>query len=205
MLCFSRGEKIVIGICLCILTACAGAWVYLLTCNTGFLSAKAIYTESPLPPVEKPDTVVVHVAGRVRRPGVYELRVNRRVLDAIRTAGGALPKADLDNLNLAAVLEDGQKIYVPHVSEPVASLSLPRTPRDESRPQKAVGLPPHSINLNRANVDELQQLPGVGPATARSIIEYRKTAGGFRKVEDLLNVRGIGPKKFAKMKPYLRV
>ncbi len=127
-------------------------------------------------------TVVVHVSGAVRSPGVYALDATSRVVDAVDAAGGATADAELHLLNLAALVVDGQQIRVPIEGETVVS-------------QTATGGGP--IDLNRADAVALQELPGVGPATAEAIVAHRDENGPFRSVDDLLDVPGIGPAKLA--------
>lgn len=165
-------------------------------------------------PEEQPSSeVVVHVCGRVVKPGVYTLPAGARIKDAIELAGGAKPDADLEAVNLAARAEDGQQIYLPKVGalpapsppgrhDPAASRAR-RAASAVRAPKSASALGP--VNINTAGPEELDRLPGVGPATAAKIIEYRRAIGGFTRPEDLLGVPGIGEKKFAEMKPYVVV
>jgi competence protein ComEA len=142
------------------------------------------------------DRIVVHVAGAVRKPGVYSLHADKRIVDAIRQAGGPAANADLDALNLAAPILDGQQILVPRKGKRSArSLS--------SHAKPLVYIAP--VNINTASEAELDRLPGVGPATARKIVEYRAQSGPFSTPDDLLNVKGIGPKKLARMRDSVRV
>ena len=149
--------------------------------------------------------VVVHVSGAVKQAGVYRLAPDSRVADAIEQAGGASENADLDALNLAEPLQDGQKIHVPRKGEAsaptTASVSPPRTPR--RAPQAAAVQFP--INLNTATAEQLEAIPGIGPVLAQRIIEYRQTHGKFQSVDELLEVRGIGPKRLESMRPYVTV
>jgi len=132
--------------------------------------------------------VTVHVAGAVIEPGVYELAGIARVRDAIVAAGGPRVDADWNALNLAALLADGVRIYVPMLGEEVApSLLLP--------PVVVSAAPAGPINVNIAGAAELEALPGVGPATAAAIIEERERNGPFLDVDDLDRVPGIGPAK----------
>lgn len=136
---------------------------------------------SAVPP-SSPATVVVHVAGAVVSPGVRRLPGDARVIDAVAAAGGHTPEADLDAVNLAAAVVDGQQIYLPRIGEIAA---IP-----------AGGAPvPGPIDLNTADLETLDRLPGIGPATAAAIIEYRERFGRFNSVDELLGVRGIGPAK----------
>jgi competence protein ComEA len=140
-------------------------------------------------------SAVVHVAGAVRRPGVYSLGPGARVQDAVRRAGGARHSANLDAVNLAAKLADGQQIIVP--SNAPAAVAGAASPA----PGEAPGAP---VSLGSATLEQLQTLDGVGPATAAKIVAYRTEHGGFRSVDDLANVPGIGPKKLAAMKPHVQ-
>ena len=139
---------------------------------------------------------VVHVAGAVRRPGVYTLRPGARVQDAVRRAGGARRGGDVNAINLAAKVADGQQIVVP-TRAPGGAASAPATAADGAG---AVGPPTAPISLNSATAEQLDTLDGVGPATARKIIEWRTQHGGFRSVADLGQVPGIGPKKLAALR-----
>jgi len=132
-----------------------------------------------------PAEVVVHIAGAVVAPGVYSLPSGSRLIDAVRLAGGLAANAEADAVNLAAVMEDGQRVYVPRVGEP--SPPMPTGGVDTTLPGP--------LDLNRATADELDSLPGVGPATAAAIVRYRDEHGPFGHIDDLANVRGIGPSK----------
>lgn len=141
------------------------------------------------PPLETPATVVVHIAGAVAAPGVHELPVGARVVDAVQAAGGASEGAELDALNLAAPVVDGQRIHVPRVGE-VGTAVWPGSDH----------LPPALIDLNRASATELEELPGIGPAIAGEIVADRDRHGPFATVDDLLRVRGIGPAKLSALR-----
>ena len=134
---------------------------------------------------------LVHVAGAVRRPGVYRVPAGGRVQDAIRCAGGATRKANLDAINLAAPVQDGVQIVVPGAVAAGAGVAAAGA---------AGGAAGGPINLNTATEEQLETLDGVGPAIAGKIIDYRKQHGGFRSVEDLTQVSGIGPKRLAALK-----
>lgn len=134
--------------------------------------------------------IYIHVAGAVSRPGLYVLRDGARVDDAIRAAGGVLAKADLDALNLASKLKDGDKILVPV-----------RGAASSGEGSSASKL----VNLNTATVSELDTLPGIGPALADRIIDYRTQHDGFRTVAELQKVPGIGPAKFGQLKDLVTV
>jgi competence protein ComEA len=164
----------------------------------------------PSTPAEQspPAEVVVHVSGAVKQAGVYRLAPASRVADAIEQAGGATEHADLDALNLAEPLQDGQKIHVPRKGEAsapaLASVAPSRTPR--SAPQAAAtATTQFPINLNTATAEQLEAIPGIGPVLAQRIIEYRQTHGRFQSVDELLEVHGIGAKRLESMRPYVTV
>jgi competence protein ComEA len=141
--------------------------------------------------------VTVHVAGAVAKPGVYDLAGGARVIDAIEAAGGGAPDADLNRLNLAAKVADGQRVLVQRVGEaaPAASASA-----GGSGSGGGSADPSGLVNLNSATQAELEALPGIGPSLAGSIITERERRGGFRSVNELRDVRGIGEKRFADLK-----
>ncbi len=143
--------------------------------------------------------VVVHVAGAVMRPGVYRLDAGSRVDDAVRVAGGGVGAADLDSLNLARILTDGEQVYVLTVEEAAAGVAPPSGPPGKGG---SSGLP-RTVNINTASIDELDTLPGVGPSTARKIVDDREANGPFRTPEDLMRVPGIGEKKFESLREYV--
>lgn len=142
--------------------------------------------------------VLVHVAGAVRRPGVYTLRAGARVADAVERAGGPRRHADLSAVNLASKLEDGRQVLVPRRLAGGAAVA-PATPG------AAPGLPAQPIDLNTATLEQLDTLDGVGPATAQKIIDYRTEHGGFGSVDELGQVSGIGEKRLAALRDHVRV
>lgn len=147
--------------------------------------------------------LVVDVAGGVRKPGVYSLPANSRVADAISAAGGARKGTDTSEVNLARMVRDGEQIYLePPVPSNTSSNTSGR-PKYAAAPRvKRVGSP---INLNRASVQELESLPGIGPVLALKIYTYRNVNGPFVRIEDLQKVSGIGSAKFAALKAKVRV
>lgn len=143
---------------------------------------------------KEPAVLVVHVGGAVKSSGIYRLREGQRVYEAVMLAEPE-EDADLDFLNLAALLKDSQKIIVPRKGsaaspEKVPSVSGPRPVSEQRDP----GGPSFPLNLNTASASDLEALPGIGPSIAGAIIDYRNKFGPFKKVEDLRNVSGIGVK-----------
>lgn len=208
------------------------------------LQIAAVSAQPPADSIPAPREVVIHVAGCVKRPGVYRLPPGSRVDDAIKAASGPAADADTESLNLAAPLIDGKQLYVPSRKEtapPPAMLKTasgraptstpPRRVASEYLPDRLARKPSEAISdtntrptkgylsssgklhspgegvvrINTASPASLQRLPGVGPATAQKIVDYRRNTGLFKQVEDIMMVKGIGPKKFEKMRPFLRL
>jgi competence protein ComEA len=173
-----------------------------------------VTTVSVVASTASPSVITVHVAGAVKNPGVYRMSSSARVVDAVASAGGALRSADLESINLAQTIADTEQIYIP-----IKKVSRPRvTTAPRLRPQRTTpttvpvnvgggngAQPARLINLNTATASELDSLTGVGPSTAKAIIAYRTKKGLFSKVEDLLNVSGIGPAKLAALRDQVTV
>jgi competence protein ComEA len=192
------GSGRILGAAAVVLAVGAGGW-WLLRTPPPPTEAGLPYAATSTAPGPTSDSVVtattqvaaaliVHVAGAVARPGVYELPGGSRVLAAVDAAGGALPRADPSALNLAAPLVDGERIYVPRLGEHVA-MAAPTAPSGSE------SSPPGPVDVNRASVEQLDELPGIGPTTASAIVDHREQHGPFATVDDLEAVRGIGPAK----------
>ena len=158
--------------------------------------------------------ITVYVSGEVVKPGVYVLLATSRIIDALQAAGGPTSAADLVVVNLAAPLVDATQVFIPRIGStpratlprPHAGINLPTTGTSGgvsvgSGATSAIGI----VDINSATLSDLDALPGVGPSTAQAIIDYRIANGPFASVDDLLNVRGIGPSKLAAMRARVRV
>lgn len=153
---------------------------------------------------EDQEMITVHITGEVNYSGVVILKSGDRVVDAIEAAGGETAEADLNKLNLAYILNDGEKIYIPNKNE---------TSENEEYITSEIGEgisntnneATSKININSATAEQLTQLPGVGEATANKIISYRQENGKFQNIEDLKNVPGIGSSKFENIKELISV
>lgn len=159
------------------------------TKETGILN---IITEEESKETE--EKIVIYITGEVINEGVYELDIGSRIANAIEAAGGTKETANLRNVNLAYELEDGEKIYIPNINETENEI-LDAEKEDKER----------EININKANIEELQELSGVGESTAESIIKYREENGKFSTVEEIMNVPGIGENKFENIKEKIKV
>jgi len=155
-----------------------------------------------------PVRMVVHAAGALVSPGVYLMNAGSRLADVVSAAGGMAPDADGDAVNLAAPVADGQRAYIPHQGKPVPSVVTAEPVIAAGGgavdvPGPVVAAPP--VDLNTASAEQLDTLPGVGPATAAAIIEHRTQAGRFTSVTQLLDVPGIGEAKLAAMRKRVTV
>ena len=156
---------------------------------------RAVAQESAKPTLTMPavaKTILIHVAGKVKRPDVYPLLAGSRVSDAIKAAGGANKGVDLGDINLARVLIDGEQVYVGYVPKASSSSS-------KSSKSRFTGV----ININRGTKAEFDSLTGIGPVIASRIINYRNTNGPFLALDDLLKVSGIGSKTLERIRPRL--
>lgn len=198
-------------------------------------TANAAAPTSVSSPAPAPSEVVVHVAGAVKRAGVYHLPAGARNEDALKAAGGASEAANTDAVNLAARVEDGSQLFIPTRSEhpeggavdapgrDAGEASSPRqrasagsktpasrgraagTRSESSAPDKLTDPSQGTININTASLEQLQRIPGIGPAMAERILAARQESHGFHSVDDLRSVRGIGEKKLARMVPFVRL
>jgi len=152
------------------------------------------------PPTPRPLTI--HIIGEVHQPGVYRLTHGSILADAIAAAGGYTPRADPDHINLAEPVEDGLQIQIPAIPTPrPTNLPGTLTPADHEN-TAADGF---VLNINTADAPALERLPGIGPATAKKIVDYRDSYGYFNSIEDLLRVSGIGPAKLEQIKDLVTV
>lgn len=146
---------------------------------------------------EEAEEVIIDICGAVNDSKVVTLPAGARVEDAIKAAGGITDEADLSGINRAAVLTDGEKIYIPTADEVERGIELPSAEGNISTDG--------SININEATAEELETLNGIGPVTAEKIIQYRTEYGKFETKEDLMEVNGIGEKTYAQIKDKIRV
>lgn len=161
---------------------------------------------------EKKEMIIVHITGEVKNTGIITLEKGARIADAIEKAGGETKEADLNEVNLAYELQDGQQIYIPNKKDKtknegkvyITSESGNNVIKQENINNTNKGVN-KKVNINTANQSELETLPGIGESIASRIIEYREQNGKFQKIEDLQNVKGIGESKFEKIKDQVTV
>ncbi len=175
---------------------------------------------------ETEEKIIIYITGAVKNEGVYEIKENSRIADAIETAGGLKENADIEDINLAYVLEDGIKIYIPTKEEKnknttqekqtteYTSKSSSTTEQTQNNQASTTNANKNinnttnkneKVNINTATQTELETLPGIGPSTALKIINYRKENGKFKTIDDVKKVSGIGDSKFDKIKNFIKV
>lgn len=159
--------------------------------------------------LEKNENIIVHVSGAVNKEGIVELKNNSRIIDAIDKAGGLKDEADITNINLAYIIEDGMKIHIPSKEEKESTIivesNIDSGTVEQSNEIKSNNNKKLKININTATKTDLETLPGIGESTALKIIEYRKEKGKFKLIEDIKQVNGIGENKFNKIKKLITV
>jgi competence protein ComEA len=190
MACEGKMKTLQLASCVLLLVSC----ILLAACQQN-APIVVVSLDTPAPtPTLTPAPLRVYVSGAVNRPGVYTLPPHSLVDDAIKAAGGATADADLVRVNLALEVKDQQHVLVPRVGETPSPV-----------PTGEGGGGGRKININKADAAELDTLPGIGPATAQRIIDYRTKNGPFKKIDDLKNVSGIGPATFDKLKDLVTV
>jgi competence protein ComEA len=204
----SRQEKIVFLVICSVILATFGWKLYSKgkDCVTIIPSTEEIKIGTPVTEgtVEE-EICIIHIAGAVHQPGVYQLNKGKRIIDAVKMAGGKTEMANLDAVNLAAHLYDGQKIIIPMISENNEDMLFRTVGSYEAEQQRTNSTNSSLLNLNAANSLQLEALPGIGPVLADRILEYRKSNGMFRNMEEVMNIPGIGEKKFDSIKEYITV
>ncbi len=174
-----------------ILLAAAGGTYYGLYSEEQAVVLDAAATAESSPPKQE---ITVYVTGAVNKPGLVKVPEGARAAEAVNACGGLLPTADGEKINMAQSLKDGQQLKVPEKTGT-------NSKTDSGKADKSKGADSgEKVNINTADEKELDTLPGVGPAMAKRIIEYRESEGAFQSIEDIKKIRGIGEAKFAKMK-----
>lgn len=189
----STKMKIVIAVVVVIIATTVGIYMYKQTQE----NTVSYYGNEEQSEETHISQITVHITGAINNPGVIIIEEGARIVDALEAAGGETEEADVNRLNLAYVLEDGEKLYIPSKNEEEQEY-ITQGKDNMSEGQS-------KININVAQIGELITLPGVGEATANKIIEYRKENGKFQKIEDLKNVPGIGDSKFENIKMLIKV
>lgn len=151
---------------------------------------------------EKPSILMADIKGAVKIPGVYEVNDGERVIDLIEKAGGLLEDADSTSVNFAMKVSDEMVVYIPKIGEDNLGIEGGIVANGQ---QSITGADGGKVNLNTASTSELETLPGIGPAKSSAILEFRETNGGFKTIEDLKSISGIGEKTFEKLQDMITV
>ena len=219
---FEKKKKILIIATLLIITLIGGIiYFYTQASDADFLNFEdeknetidtSDWTNSIIEDTTKEEKkILIHITGEVNNPGVVSLKEGARIIDAINEAGGSTEKADLGKVNLAYILEDAQKVYIPstneadnkdYVSESSGQITVVT---DSANDLIAKANEKIMVNINTANEVELQRIPGIGEIIASRIVAYRKQNGKYKTIEDIQNVSGVGTSKFQKIKQYICV
>jgi len=160
--------------------------------------------EAPPTPEPEPTMIMVHIVGAVHSPGVFEVPYGSRVNDVLQLAGGYTEDADLALINLAAFVQDAMQIRIPAIGEEPEIIEG-GSPGQQNQQNQSATTADGRININLANLTELQTLPGIGPVRAQSIIDLREASGGFNSIDELLNVSGIGQAVFENIRDRVAV
>lgn len=156
-----------------------------------------------LRPAPTTEPIQVHIAGAVVRPGVYDLPEGSRVLDAVSAAGGFVAEADKNGINLAARLDDAERLDIPYMAGFIPEATKSFVVLSDGTPSSQPGN--DLVDINTASLQELDNLPGIGPTTAQKIIDYREENGPFARIEDIVNVSGIGAATYDDIKTLITV
>ncbi len=203
---FSNQEKITIILLLIVIIVGVGIVIYKNINNEdNFIINRAsdISENNPAMEIEIP-SVIIHIAGAVENPGVYQLKSTDRIVDAVKIAGGAAEEANLDLINLAALLKDGQKIIIPYKISNETDEGINKNMFNNIQSEYYFSSNT-KININTADTNMLQTLPGIGPVLSGKIIEYRNKNGFFVEIDDIQDVSGIAEKKYEGIKDLICV
>ena len=202
----ARQEKIVLLVIILIILLIIGLRIYTQEKNAITIVQAVDSIESSIEKENMQEEIcIVHISGAVSNPGVYQLNGNKRIIDVVKIAGGELENANVDAVNLAAHIFDGQKIVIPFLAENSGENNNQNVLPNKNPEQYGYSSQNNLVNLNTATSSQLEDLPGIGPVLAKSILEYRQKYGQFRDIADIKNVGGIGEKRFESIKEYITV
>ena len=191
-------KKWLVGLLMFLFGMLASAVLFLVTSQPRGHSVELLPAPTPAP-------WIIQVDGSVNHPGVYRLPPESRVGEAITAAGGLKPDANQSQINLAARIKDGDKISIPSLEDQPESASFASPAKVVPLSSDPVATPGAIININQASLDELEKLPGIGVTRAQRIIEYREANNGFKSIEEIQEVNGIGPSIFDQLKDLITV
>jgi len=202
----NKKQKIVVIVILAFMLLFVGFYIINKANNSEYVDLETEESESTENTIINDETIteeqeiIIHVTGAVKEQGIVKIKEGSRISDVIEQAGGVTNEADLSKINLAYLVQDGQKIYIPNTNdkddlENITEHAGENVIDDNDSTSKS-----RKVNINTASQTELETLNGVGPSTALKIINYREEKGNFKKIEDIKNVPGIGEAKFESLK-----
>lgn len=215
MINLSKNQIVIIGVVCTIVILVIGYYIYTIINQNDYEEIETISKNTNIVENNEQDikteeeNIIVHIAGQVKKPGIVKIKNGARIADIIEAGGGLTEQADITNINLAYIVEDGQKISIPskqentqeieHITTDSGKNIIKENFTSQEQDKKTI------IDINKATVQELQQLQGIGESTAQKIIEYRKKNGNFKQKEDIKNVSGIGEAKYETIKENIKV
>lgn len=212
MISLTKNQIIIIGIVGAVIISVIGYYIYTITNTNNYEELETINQDTNIIENNSKDTqteeeiIIVHIAGQVKNPGIVKIKDGARIADIIEAGGGLTEQADITNVNLAYIVEDGQKIQIPSKMEEKTEEYITDDSGDGiTKDNDTTKTTNKIININKATLEELQKLQGIGETTAQKIIEYRKQNGDFKQIEDIKNVSGIGDAKFETIKENIKV
>ena len=209
----SKREKLLIGMIVLLVIALCGTFymnkiddgeTIVTSSNSEDIKQEIDSTDEDNKKVEAPD-MAVYIIGAVQKPGVYKIYDGIRMSDMIALAGGALPDADLNKLNLAKKLTDQDKVYIPKIGEKIEDMQAYSENNSDITITSSSESTSLKVNINTASLSQLDTLPGIGPTYAQNIIDYRNAKGRFKSIEDIKDVTGIGDKRFDSIKELITI
>lgn len=197
-------KKLIIPIIFILITVLISLYFFTKEENSEFISTNNLYiSDDNKDTIIESQEIIVHIDGEVVNPGLVYLPTEARIADAITSAGGTTELANISKVNLAYTLQDGQKIYIPSIYDDDEIQYIQNDAGNNVIDNSYSSQNSTSININSASQAELETLPGIGASTATKIIDYRNKNGKFKKIEDIMNVSGIGEAKFNNIKDYI--
>lgn len=196
-------KKLLIIFISILIIICVSIYFFTKDEDTNILLSNELYTVANTDNTnEDLETIMVHIDGEVVTPGIISLKAGSRIADAIQACGGTTDISDISKINLAYELKDGQKVYIPSIYD-VEDVEYIQNDAGNNVIIPDTSSSSALVNINSATQAELDSLPGIGPSTATKIIDYRNKNGDFKKIEDIMNVSGIGESKFNNIKNYI--
>ena len=199
----NKKQKIILIIIILLILLFIGSYIIIKANSLKYISLETIEGNKEV--IEETSEIVVHIIGAIKKEGIIKTKEGSRISDIIELAGGITEEADLSKINLAYIVQDGQKIYVPNINDKENVVSITEDVGQDIIKDGGNSNMKEKININTATQTQLETLSGIGPSTALKIINYREQNGKFKEIEDIKNVPGIGDAKFENIKEEISV